>query len=109
MVAKYLEGAAVSKPAAEKQTANGSSESPTGTDLSSWVTLDENGAVSFTLADAARYRVRGASKACPGFDVMDYGQEDYVFGSSTRDARHWSVWVLQALEDHQDVLSALFN
>lgn len=25
------------------------------------------------------YRTMGASKATPAFDVIDYGQEDYVF------------------------------
>ena len=34
------------------------------------------------------YRTKGASKAVPGFDVIDYGQEDYVFGDSDTDARH---------------------
>ena len=40
---------------------------------------------------------------------MDYGQEDYVFGSSTADARHWDRHVLDVLEAHQDVLADLFN
>jgi len=40
---------------------------------------------------------------------MDYGQEDYVFGSSTADARHWSKYVLRAFEENADALSALFN
>ncbi len=109
MYGKHVEGAAeVEKPAAEAQTANGTSESASGTDLSSWVTLDEDGKVSFSLADAMNYRTKGASKATPAFDVIDYGQEDYVFGSSTRDARHWSVWVLKALEENADTLESLF-
>ena len=54
-------------------------------------------------------RTDSASKACPGFDVIDYGQEDYVFGSSTADARHWSEWVLKALKENQETLSGLFN
>ena len=111
MYGKYVDGAtAIEKPAAEKQTTNGPSESASGTDLSSWVTLDENGTVSFTLADLMRnYRTKGASKATPGFDVIDYGQEDYVFGSSTQNARHWSVWVLRALEENAQTLEALFQ
>ncbi len=111
MYGKHVEGAvAVEKPAAEKQTANGTSESASGTDLSGWVSLDEDGTVSFTLADLmTNYRTKSASKATPGFDVIDYGQEDYVFGSSTQDARHWSVWVLKALEENADTLEALFN
>ena len=103
MYGKYVEGAVtVIKPAAEKQTANGTGESASGTDLNSWVTLDEEGKVSFSLADAAVYRTKGASKATPGFDVIDYGQEDYVFGDSDSNARHWSVWVLKALKENAD-------
>lgn len=51
-----------------------------GKDVSNSVTLD-GAKVSFTLAFAASYRTSGASKAMPAFDVIDYGQEDYVFGS----------------------------
>ncbi len=110
MYGKYVENAVtVTKPEAEKQTANGTGESASGTDLTSWVTLDEEGKVSFSLADAAAYRTKGASKATPGFDVIDYGQEDYVFGDNDTNARHWSVWVLKALQENADVLEPLFN
>ena len=54
------------------------------------------------------YRTKGASKAIPGFDVIDYGQEDYVFGDSDTDARHWSACVLKALEANRETLEALF-
>ena len=91
------------------QTANGTAEAPTGTDLSGWVNLDEDGSVSFALGDIAAYRTAAASKATPGFDVIDYGQEDYVFGDSDTDARHWSEWVLKALEENRDTLEPLFN
>ncbi len=43
------------------------------------------------------------------FYVMDYGQEDYVFGSSTADARHWDTYVLKVFEEHADTLAELFN
>lgn len=92
-----------------KQTENGAAEAASGTDLTGWVNVDENGNVSFGLADIAAYRTSGASKATPGFDVIDYGQEDYVFGDSDTDARHWSVWVLKALQENADVLEPLFN
>ena len=109
MYGRFVAGAAdVAKAEAQQQTANGSASSASGADLSAWVTLDENGKVSFSLADAVRYRAQGASKACPGFDVIDYGQEDYVFGSSAQDARHWSVWVLKALEENAEILEPLF-
>jgi hypothetical protein len=62
-----------------------------------------------TLAGVAAYRTSGAAKAMPGFDVMDYGQEDYVFGSSSADARHWDTYVLKVLQEHEDTLEALFN
>ena len=61
------------------------------------------------MADIAAYRTAGASKAIPGFDVMDYGQEDYEFGSESADARHWNKYVLKVLEENQDTLKALFN
>ena len=44
-----------------------------------------------------------------GFDVMDYGQEDYVFGSSSADARHWNTYVLKVFEENAETLSELFN
>ena len=77
--------------------------------MSSWVSMGEDGSVSFTLADAVSYRTKGASKATPGFDVIDYGQEDYVFGDSDTNARHWSVWVLKALQENAETLELLFN
>ena len=59
--------------------------------------------------DAVSYRTKGASKATPGFDVMDYGQETYEFGSSTQDARHFDKYVLKALQEDAEILSELFN
>lgn len=115
MYAKHAEGAAVTqieKAAAEAQTTNGSSESASGTDLTGWVTLTDNGdgtvSGSFSLADAASYRTAGASKAIPGFDVIDYGQEDYVFGNSSQDARHWDKYLLKVLQEQKETLSGLF-
>ena len=69
----------------------------------------ENGEVNFTLKDAASYRTKGASKATPGFDVMDYGQETYEFGSSTQDARHFDKYVLKVLQEDAEILSELFD
>ncbi|MCR4595047.1 MAG: hypothetical protein K5761_08330 [Clostridiales bacterium] len=109
MYGKYVEGAVeISKPEATKQTENGDSTEASGTDITSWVDYS-NGDVSFSLADAAAYRTAGAAKAVPGFDVIDYGQEDYVFGSSSADARHWDEHLLKVLEENQDTLSELFN
>lgn len=109
MYGEYVDGAVtVTKAAAEAQTANGTASEPTGTDLISWVSL-ENGQISFSLADAAAYRTAGASKAMPAFDVIDYGQEDYVFGNEEQDARHWDTYLLQILEAYGDVLEPLFN
>ena len=109
MYGEHVEGAvSVEKAAAEPQTENGTAESATGTDISGWVKLDENGQVSIALEDAANYRTSNAAKAIPGFDVMDYGQEDYVFGSAERDARHWDAFVLEAFREHADVLADMF-
>ncbi len=109
MYGEYVSGVETVKAEAEAQTTNGTAESATGTDLSGWVTLDDGGLVSFTLADGMAYRTSGASKAVPGFDVIDYGQEDYVFGDSDTDARHWSEWVLKALRENREALEPLFN
>ena len=107
---REVEGAVeITKPAAEAQTENGTSETPSGTDLSSWVNYEDITSVSFSLADAVSYRTAGASKAIPGFDVIDYGQEDYVFGNEEQDARHWDTSVLKVLQEHADILAALFN
>lgn len=110
MYGTHVEGAkTVTKPAATKQTTNGTATAATGTDISSWVNDDDPAHVSFTLAAAAAYRTSGASKAIPGFDVMDYGQEDYVFGNAKADARHWDAFVLEAFQKYADVLKPLFN
>ena len=109
MYGEYVSGVETVKAEAEPQTANGTAESATGTDLSDWVSIDGEGNVSFSLADGMAYRTKGASKAVPGFDVIDYGQEDYVFGDSDTDARHWSEWVLQALQENQEALAPLFE
>jgi len=110
MYGKYVEGAAeITKAEAETQTTNGDATEATGTDISGWVDYSDTSAVSISLADAVSYRTAGASKTVPGFDVMDYGQEDYVFGDSDSDARHWSEKLLEVLEEHADVLSELFN
>ncbi len=109
MYGKYAGGTEITKAAATGQTTNGTETEATGTDLSSWVTYDSTNGASCTVEGAAAYRTSGASKAIPGFDVMDYGQEDYVFGSSTADARHWDKYVLKVFEEHQDVLADLFN
>ena len=109
MYGEYVSGVETVKAEAEPQTANGTAESATGTDLSDWVSIDGEGNVSFSLADGMAYRTSGASKAVPGFDVIDYGQEDYVFGDSDTDARHWSEWVLQALQENQEALAPLFE
>ena len=110
MYGKYGDGAVqVSKTAATGQTANGTATEATGTDLAAWVSYDSASGITMTLAGAANYRTSGASKAIPGFDVMDYGQEDYVFGSSTANARHWNKYVLKVFEENKDTLSSLFN
>ncbi len=109
MFGEHVSGVETAKAEAVKQTANGTAESATGKDLSGWVSLDDGGKVSFTLADGMAYRTSGASKAVPGFDVIDYGQEDYVFGDSDTDARHWSAYVLKALEENREALEGLFE
>ena len=110
MYGEYVEGAVkITKNEAAGQNANGTATEPSGTDLSSWVGYDSESGVSMTLSGVANYRTSGASKAVPGFDVIDYGQEDYVFGSADKDARHWDKYMLKVFEEHYDELSKLFN
>ncbi|MCD7929871.1 MAG: hypothetical protein LUF86_06900, partial [Clostridiales bacterium] len=109
MYAEHAGGVEVEAAEAEAQTANGTATEATGTDLSGWVDASDVTSVSFSLADAVSYRTAGASKAMPGFDVIDYRQEDYVFGSSTQDARHWNTFLLEIFQEHADTLSELFN
>ncbi len=110
MYGKYINDAIeITKAEPEKQIQNGTSENPSGIDISSWVSLSDSGIVSLSLKDVTNYRTEGASKAIPGFDVIDYGQEDYVFGSSEKDARHWNKYLLNIFKEHADVLEPLFN
>lgn len=109
MYGEHVNGNTIETPDATPQAENGTADAASGTDLSSWVNYSDTSNVSFTLADAAAYRTRGASKAIPGFDVIDYGQEDYVFGNSTQDARHWNSYLLEIFEEYADVLKPLFN
>lgn len=76
-----------------------------GTDISAWVNYEDISSVSIALSDIASYRINGASKAVPGFDVIDYGQEDYVFGDSEQDARHWNTYLLEIFEEYADTLA----
>lgn len=107
---KFVGGKTVEKQEAAVQTANGDSTEASGTDLSDWVSY-EDGKASFSLADAMVYRNSGASKAVPGFDVIDYGQEDYVFGNREQDSRHWNRYLLDIFlnEEYAKVLETLFN
>lgn len=110
MYGKYIKGAVtITKPKATALTKNGTATKATGTDISSWVKYDDTSNVSFTLAAAAAYRTAGACKSTPGFDVIDYGQEDYVFGSTKADARHWNIYLLKIFQKYADVLQPLFN
>ena len=109
MYGKHEGGKEIQKPEAPVQTANGTETEMSGEALD-WVVC-EDGKVSFTLADVLKYRNSGASKAVPGFDVIDYGQEDYVFGNAEQDARHWNKYLLAIFTDpaKAEVLAPLFN
>lgn len=110
MYGEYVEGAvAVEKKEATKQTTNGTATEATGTDISAWVNYEDISNVSIALSDISAYRTNGASKAMSGFDVIDYGQEDYVFGDSEQDARHWNTYLLEIFEEYADILEPLFN
>jgi len=109
MYGKYVNNNIVETPAASLQTENGAAEKMSGTDLSDWVEHSDLSNISFALSDIISYRTKGASKAIPSFDVIDYGQEDYVFGNSKQDARHWNKFLLKIFEEYADILEPLFN
>jgi len=110
MYGEYVDGAvSVSKPGAAGQESNGTAKEAAGKDISGWVNHEDVSAVTFSLKDIAAYRTAGASKAMPAFDVIDYGQEDYVFGNTEKDARHWNTYLLEIFEKYGDVLETLFN
>lgn len=110
MYGEYVDGAvAITKAESTQQTTNGTATEASGKDISSWVNYSDTSNVSFSLADVAAYRTAGASKSTPGFDVIDYGQEDYVFGNTQVDARHWNSFLLDIFEEYADVLEPLFN
>ena len=110
MYGEHVENATtIEKAAAIAQTENGTATEATGTDITSWISYTDTSNISFTLADVAAYRTANANKATPGFDVIDYGQEDYVFGNSERDARHWNAYLLEVFTEYQEVLEPLFN
>ncbi len=109
MYAEYADGVEVEVAEAEAQTANGTATEATAADLSSWVDYSDITNVSFSLADAVSYRKAGDSKDIPGGDEIDFGQEDFVLGSSTQDARHWNTFLLEIFQEHADTLSELFN
>lgn len=111
MYGKHEGGVEITKPEAEPQTTNGTETEASGKDLSAWVDYADTTSVSFTLADVLSYRNSGASKAVPGFDVIDYGQEDYVFGNAGADARHWNVFLNEIFQnpEYAEVLASLFN
>lgn len=110
MYGEYVDGTvSVSKPGAAGQESNGTAGEAAGKDISGWVNHEDVSAVTFSLKDIAAYRTAGASKAMPAFDVIDYGQEDYVFGNTEKDARHWNTYLLEIFEKYGDVLETLFN
>lgn len=110
MYGTYVKGAVkISMPKPLAQTTNGTSSAPTGTNISKWVNAKDLKQISFSLADIAAYRTSGASKATPGFDSIDYGQEDFVFGDADSDARHWNIYLLEIFEKYADTLKPLFN
>ncbi len=111
MYGKYVGGIEIARPEAAGQAQNGDAAEATGRDISGWVSAEDPSSVSFTLADVLAYRNGGATKVVPGFDTIDYGQEDYVFGSAEADARHWDVLVNAIFQNPEcaEVLAPLFN
>ncbi|MGC3979717.1 MAG: hypothetical protein QM808_00475 [Steroidobacteraceae bacterium] len=111
MYAKHVAGAktAINKAAATKVTKNGTDAKATGKDISSWVKADDVKHISVSLAKMVAYRDSTSSKPVPGFDVVDYGQEDWVFGNREADGRHWDNFLPKVFEEQAATLAPLFN
>lgn len=100
----------IQKPKADVVKKNGTAAKATAANVTSWIQWDKKKKTAhFSLASAQVYRTQHAVKAVPGFDVIDYGQEDELFGSASQNARHWDDHVLDALNDDQETLRTLFN
>ena len=109
MFGRLTEGAAeIGRPEIEPVTVNGTAAEADGADISGWVNYDEELGTSFSIDAAAAVRTADVLRPVPGFDMIDYGGENYMFGDAEKDARHWNRSLLSIMEMHEDDLSPLF-
>ena len=91
------------------QTENGDAEKANGQNISEWAKVDDKGQVSFSLKDGIAYRNAHAYKPVPGFDMTNYGAENYIFGDDEKDARHWDAYLVDTLKESKSDFAKLFN
>ena len=110
MFGKYVEDAVqIKKPAQEIQKSNGKEKKPNGEKLKDFVKMDYHGKLSAELKDLIKIRTLAGTNSIPAFDVFDYGGLDFVFGSETKDARHWDEHLLKVMTENETYLKPIFD
>ena len=110
MFGYYVKGANLLMKADKvSQTENGDAEKANGQNISEWAKVDDKGQVSFSLKDGIAYRNAHAYKPVPGFDMTNYGAENYIFGDDEKDARHWDAYLVDTLKESKSDFAKLFN
>ena len=110
MFGKHVEDAVqIKKPAQEIQKSNGKEKKPNGEKLKDFVKMDYHGKLSAELKDLIKIRTLAGTNSIPVFDVFDYGGLDFVFGSETKDARHWDEHLLKVMTENETYLKPIFD
>ena len=68
-----------------------------------------NGKLDAELKDLIKIRTLAGTNSIPAFDVFDYGGLDFVFGSETKDARHWDEHLLKVMTENETYLKPIFD
>ena len=61
--------------------------------------MDYHGKLSAELKDLIKIRTLAGTNSIPAFDVFDYGGLDFVFGTETKDARHWDEHLIKVMTE----------
>ena len=110
MFGKHVEDAVqIKKPAQEIQKSNGKEKKPNGEKLKDFVKMDYHGKLDAELKDLIKIRTLAGTNSIPAFDVFDYGGLDFVFGSETKDARHWDEHLLKVMTENETYLKPIFD
>ena len=110
MFGKHVEDAVqITKPAEVIQKVNGKGKKPNGEKLKDFVKMDYYGKLDAELKDLIRIRTSAGTNSIPSFDVFDYDGLDFVFGSETKDARHWDEHLLKVMTENEIYLKPIFE